>query len=149
MKLTRGNLLGIKYDKGSIDTIIDGIEIVIVDEILKGSINCVGLEYPRSSFINCESIAKPIKLTKQILKLSEFKYNSDNLTYESPYQYDGGFRYIEIMLCDIGYYVILSDRTDKNNIKRLNIGHYEYVHILQNLWSTITQTELVILNRKS
>ena len=90
---------------------------------------------------NGEDYCKPIPLTEEwLLKFGFAKEESTSYKY---YSNDNVRFCFEVMFTNNGFWVII-ERMQSTDRTRMNMGHYNYVHQLQNLYFALTGTELTI-----
>jgi len=88
----------------------------------------------------------PIELNESWMNGS-FKFKLDDNTprfYSKEYEDTNGvWTELEVMFTTVGYWIIINqDYSGKGDRKRLNIGHFEYVHTLQNIYLDLTLEQL-------
>lgn len=84
---------------------------------------------------------KPIELTEQWLKDFGFKEDENRILFGKCTEKDGAFFTYNVMFTDKGYWIIIH-RSEGGTNKKMNIGHYNFVHQLQNLYFALAGEEL-------
>lgn len=85
----------------------------------------------------------PIPLTEQWAKDFGFELNENRTLFGKCIQKEGALFTCNVMFTAKGYWIIIH-RSEGGTTKKMNIGHYNFVHQIQNLWFALTGEELTL-----